>query len=154
MSKFYLTHRQDPIRCYHYRSNGTEERWQWRGASHSPQLSSIGASTSECLISYRGHFWVEGVLPFCRYLVKVFLSSHQLGSIYLVINLYLCVCACMWWQMYRVSLWMSMGVRTCACVCMSTTYASVEYTQIDWAQYTNTERYLSIYLSELVYLRM
>ena len=35
---FYLTHRYDPIRCYHSGPEWTWERRQWRGTHHSPKL--------------------------------------------------------------------------------------------------------------------
>ena len=37
-SLFYLTHRQDPIHCYHSGSEWTREQWQWRNTSHFPKL--------------------------------------------------------------------------------------------------------------------
>ena len=50
---FYLIYRLDPIRCYYFKIEWTWEPWQWRSTPYS-QSSSVGASTSHCLI-YPGH---------------------------------------------------------------------------------------------------
>ena len=36
--QFYLTYRQDSIRCYPSRPEWTWEWWQWKGTLHSPKL--------------------------------------------------------------------------------------------------------------------
>ena len=33
-----FVHRQNPIRCYHTRSEWAREQWQWKGTLHSPKL--------------------------------------------------------------------------------------------------------------------
>ena len=38
IKQFYLTHRQDPIRWLHSRSEWNWKQWQWRGTSNSPNL--------------------------------------------------------------------------------------------------------------------
>ena len=38
VKQFYLTHRLDPIRCYHFGSELTWEQWQWSGTQHSSKL--------------------------------------------------------------------------------------------------------------------
>ena len=40
VKQFYLSHRWDPIRCYH--SKWSREQWQWRQTPHSPNLQSWG----------------------------------------------------------------------------------------------------------------
>ena len=38
VTQFYLTHRQDPVKCYQSVSEWTWEQWQWRSTPHSPKL--------------------------------------------------------------------------------------------------------------------
>ena len=54
---FYLTHRWDPIRCYHSGSERTREQWQWRSITqpHYPWHSlKVGSSPlqrcSQCIL--------------------------------------------------------------------------------------------------------
>ena len=39
VKQFYLTHRSDPIRCYHSWPEWTWEQWQWKGTLHSCSLT-------------------------------------------------------------------------------------------------------------------
>ena len=38
VKQFYLSHRWDPIRCYHSKSECTWEQWQWRSTPYFPKL--------------------------------------------------------------------------------------------------------------------
>ena len=76
-SLFYLTHRYDPIRCYHSELEWTWEQWQWRGTPHSPNLQ--GWSLAIRLFYILSRSLVGGeVLPLWRKAVSVFFSSSQL----------------------------------------------------------------------------
>ena len=95
-----MTHRSDPIRCNHSGRVWPKERWQWRGAPHSPKfqdysnltirLFSIISMTlvagevtplqrcSRCILQPQltGPL-VRGVLPLCRGAVNVFYRPSQ-----------------------------------------------------------------------------
>ena len=59
----YLTHRQDPIKCYYCGPEWTREQWLWR-VLWMPQISSITeTSPSDCLVSYLWHSVGEGLTP-------------------------------------------------------------------------------------------
>ena len=69
VKKFYLTHRYDPIRCYHSSQEWTWEQWQWRGNLHSPKLH---------------HYWSLTIILFhviSRTLVGVEVLPHCSGKI-------------------------------------------------------------------------
>ena len=38
VKQFYLTQREDPIRCYHSESEWTWKQWQWKGSPHSSKI--------------------------------------------------------------------------------------------------------------------
>ena len=38
VKQFYLTHRLDSFRCYHFGPKWTWEPWQWKGTPHSPKF--------------------------------------------------------------------------------------------------------------------
>ena len=50
VKEFYLTHKLDPIRCYHSGLYYTWERWQWRGTPDSLKLQHYWSLTSVCLV--------------------------------------------------------------------------------------------------------
>ena len=54
VKQFYLTHRLDPIRCYHSKSEWTWEQWQWRGIQHSAKLPDW-CLTIRLFVSYPRH---------------------------------------------------------------------------------------------------
>ena len=62
VKQFYLTHRSDPIKCYHFGSEWTWERWQWRSTSHSPKLQHSWSLTIR-LFSVKSRTLVVGILP-------------------------------------------------------------------------------------------
>ena len=77
-SLFYLTHRQDPIRCYHSRSEWTWEQWQWMSTPHSPKLQ--GWSLVIRLFNVISRNSLSGeVLPLSTDAVGAFNSLSQLG---------------------------------------------------------------------------
>ena len=45
VKQFYLTHRWDPIKCFHSGSEWTWEQWQWRGTLHSLKLQTYWSLT-------------------------------------------------------------------------------------------------------------
>ena len=61
--QFYLTHRWDPIRCYHSKSEWTKEQWQWRGTQYSPKLQDWSLTIRLFSVISRTLVW--GVLPLC-----------------------------------------------------------------------------------------
>ena len=74
-SLFYLTHREDPIRCYHSGNDGNEE------VLLIPQISKAEASPSDGLMLNPGHSLKGGVglLLLFKGTVSVFYSPSQLG---------------------------------------------------------------------------
>ena len=63
--QIYLTHRWDPIRYYHSRSEWTWEWWQWRGTPHSPVCQNWSLTIRCSLVSYPGHPFFERISPLC-----------------------------------------------------------------------------------------
>ena len=57
---FYLTHREDTIRCYHSGLEWTWDQWQCFCIS---QSSRIGSSPSGCLVSYTVNSFGGGITP-------------------------------------------------------------------------------------------
>ena len=53
----------DPIRCYHFRSKWTWERWQWRGTPHFPKLQHYWSLTILFDIISRTRFGKGGSCP-------------------------------------------------------------------------------------------
>ena len=80
VKQFYLTHREDPIRCYYSRPEWTWEWWQWRGILHSSKLQHYWSLTFRLFSVIQDTCW-GWVLPLCRDPVSVFYSSNQLGLI-------------------------------------------------------------------------
>ena len=62
IKQFYLTHRWDPIRCYHSSSEWTRELWQWSSTLHSPNLQPY-CSLIIRLLSVISRKLVVGVTP-------------------------------------------------------------------------------------------
>ena len=58
--QFYLTHRKDPIRCYHSGPEWTWEQWQWRVTPHSPKLQHY------CNLTIRLFSFISRTLVGCR----------------------------------------------------------------------------------------
>ena len=56
---FYLIHRWDPIRCSTPSQSGPESNGN-EVVLHIPQSSRTGVSSSDCLVSYPGHFVFGG----------------------------------------------------------------------------------------------
>ena len=79
VKQFYLTYREDPIRCYHSRPEWTWEQCQWRDTPHSLKLQHY--SPSDCLMSYQGHS-LRGHFTLCRDAVGVF-YPHQPTWLYI-----------------------------------------------------------------------
>ena len=59
-SLFYLTHRWDPIWCYHSGSEWLRKQWQWRGAPHSTNLQGWNLTIRWFKVINRACIW-EGV---------------------------------------------------------------------------------------------
>ena len=77
--QFYLTHRQDPIRCYHSNPEWTWKQWLWKCTPHSPKLQHCWSLTIR-YFSVISWILIGGVLPFCRDAVTVFYSPSQMGK--------------------------------------------------------------------------
>ena len=86
ITQFYLTHRLDPIRCYHSGLEYTWERGQWWVTPHSPKLQHYWSLTTKSfLVISRTH--VRGVLLLCRDEVSVFCSPgwlSLLGNVFIL----------------------------------------------------------------------
>ena len=70
---FYLTHRQDLIRCYHSGSEKTWQWWPWRGTLYSPKLQHLWSLTLRLFIVITRTL-VEGVLRLYGDAVGIFYS--------------------------------------------------------------------------------
>ena len=55
VKQFYLTHRYDPIRCYHFGPELAREWWQWRGTQHSLWLQYLWNFTIRLFSVISGH---------------------------------------------------------------------------------------------------
>ena len=69
VEQFYLTYRQDLIRCYRSGPEWPWERWQWRGTLHSPKLQHYWSLTIRLFNVISGHSLVVGgltPLPRCN----------------------------------------------------------------------------------------
>ena len=73
-----MTHREDPIRCYHSGPEWTWEQWQWRDTLHFSKLQHYWNLTIRLLSVISMTLVVGGVLPHCRNPVGVFYSLSQL----------------------------------------------------------------------------
>ena len=76
---FYLTHRWDPIRCYHSGPEWTWERWQWRDTTHSPKLQHNWNLAIRLICVISGHSLGE-VSPLCRNAVGVIYRRSRVGK--------------------------------------------------------------------------
>ena len=85
VKQFCLTHRLDPIRCYHSSQSGPGNNGN-EGVLCIPQSSSItGASSSDCLVSYIGHSLGES------YLSVEIQSVYSTASANWATHLFVCV---------------------------------------------------------------
>ena len=73
---FYLIHRKNPIRCYHFRPEWTLEQWQWRVTLHFPKLQHYWSLTIRLFSVISRILIGGGVWPLNR---GVFYSLSQLG---------------------------------------------------------------------------
>ena len=60
--QFCLTHRYDPIRCYHSKPEWTLEQWQWSGTQHSALFLDRSLIIRWFSIIYQDTHW-RGLIP-------------------------------------------------------------------------------------------
>ena len=86
-TQFCLTHRLDPIRCYHSGPEWIWYWWQWRGTPHSPKFQNYWRLTIRLFNVIRQDTLNGGFLLLCRDAVSVFYSLSQQGIFFfLLIN--------------------------------------------------------------------
>ena len=79
VKQLYLTHRWDPIRCYHSGPEWIWEWWQWRGTLHSPKLKHYWILTIK-LFRVISRTVIRGVSLLCRDAVVISYSPSRLSS--------------------------------------------------------------------------
>ena len=62
---YYLTHTEDPIRCYHSGPKWTWKQWRWRSIPHSQMLQHYRSLTIK-LFKFINRILVAVVLPLCK----------------------------------------------------------------------------------------
>ena len=72
IKSFYLSHRWDPNRYYHSRTEWTWEQWQGRGIPHSTEVQNLSLT----IIS---RITLRGFLLLCRNVVVILYDSNQVG---------------------------------------------------------------------------
>ena len=78
---FYLTHRLNHVRCYHFGPEWTWKWWLWKGTPHSLKLQHYWNLTIR-LFSVISWTLVGGVLSLCWEAVSVFWSPSRLALIW------------------------------------------------------------------------
>ena len=81
VKQFYLTHRVNPIRCYHSGPEWTREHWQWRSTLYSPKLQHYWSLLIRLFNAIPRTFIGGEVVPLSRDAVGLFVCPSWLGYV-------------------------------------------------------------------------
>ena len=97
VKQFYLTHIQDPFKCYHSEPEWTWARWQWRSTPYSPNVQHYWSPTIR-LFNVKSRTLIRGVLPLCWHAVGVFYNPSWLSNILFTYITFSTSLNYIWWE--------------------------------------------------------